>query len=485
MDYRSDYRSGNSSPASSLYGESTQGSLDNYQKFPSTSEHWGVRSSSPVNSSGLMLPSSHRSSSSGNHIQNLESRVQKLEKENSFLRTKSDTIKLAYQELVNAVPGLIAITSNPFGLALPDGTDTPLGTTPVLPPFPAPIIHWSDSGCAPITGINTTGKYIEDTEGHMVSGYRLSSMYTVARRVWLLLLERGKAPPKWSQGSVEVVALYNNEMCQQFPELRLCADNWKAQQIATTNYPSWISSRAHDIPKPNDSKKKGKSRRRRSSSSSPIPPPPEQRKKIKLDTENLLVFNPLWDPPAAPDVVEDSPAPDTVLASEDALAPVPTSATPPSDVRAADGAGVPKTAATDNSVPPAGAATLSGSGAPTAALTPPEIDPAAAAAAHAALIASAFPPQTEMVPAPAPSVAAAATILTSTVPGGGGKMMATNSLTPRNLCAKEWIAKYHGLRSTFSAYWLSIVGTDEHTRWSDASDAAKKISAKNTALATA
>ena len=46
-------------------------------------------------------------------------------------------------------------------------------------------------------------------------------------------------PPTWGKADVNMVQGYHSEMCRQFPELKLCKSNWKADQIATDNYPSW------------------------------------------------------------------------------------------------------------------------------------------------------------------------------------------------------------------------------------------------------
>jgi hypothetical protein len=76
--------SGGSSPASSsMYGDSMLGSSEIHRPFPLNTD-W-MRSSSPAASL------SHRSSSS--YLQNLELRLQNLEKENGILHAQNNSIK--------------------------------------------------------------------------------------------------------------------------------------------------------------------------------------------------------------------------------------------------------------------------------------------------------------------------------------------------------------------------------------------------------
>ncbi|KAJ6607579.1 hypothetical protein B0H10DRAFT_1956116 [Mycena sp. CBHHK59/15] len=469
-----------------------------------------------------MLPSSHRSSSSGSVIQNLDFRIQKLESENSVLQAENDAIKAAYQELVNAVPTLLAVTSNPFNLPVADQASLNLGMTPSLPPlvrgdYPN-IRFWLRvdffkggdgvsnnggpflrGGSLASQGVNVSGCYIEYEDGRVVDGFHVTAIGKLAARIWHYLLEHGKAPRKWSQATVEVIKLYNNEMCRQYPELRFCADNWKAQQITTANYPSWIRIHgAVQLKVENGatrivSAKKGKQRRKPSLS----PPPNEMRKKVKLDDENLLALNPLWQP--------------SLLASSEDLVPLPKEISaqhtlsryqlgqfPTSDVLFHRGSGLSSDAlvsglaaaqanpgsavagdalAIENVAQPAEAATTLVTLETTVAITAPvppassEVtNPAADAAAHAALIQTAFPPQT--VPAPTTSQAAAsASPVSPALPivrappaaKKDSKMTATNSLTPR---FKKTIC-------------VPASGSQNTMRWNKASAQAKATAAAN------
>lgn len=140
-------------------------------------------------------------------------------------------------------------------------------------------------------GINVSGRYIKHEDGQMVNGFRVTAIGRLAARIWFWLVECKRAPWTWSQASVDVVTLYNNEMCRQYPELRYCADNWKAQQVATKNYVSWYKT--HGCDGGTSMKSAGKRKKHHGDESSPPPPPNEERKKVKLDDPDLHVCYPV------------------------------------------------------------------------------------------------------------------------------------------------------------------------------------------------
>jgi hypothetical protein len=84
-------------------------------------------------------------------------------------------------------------------------------------------------------------RYIEDENGQVIDGHRASAMRKLARSIWIALANTGKAPAKWSQADIVVAQSYRREMRHHFPELRLCENDWKADLIASDNYPSWYS----------------------------------------------------------------------------------------------------------------------------------------------------------------------------------------------------------------------------------------------------
>ncbi|KAJ7836241.1 hypothetical protein B0H14DRAFT_3705330 [Mycena olivaceomarginata] len=460
--FMENYMSGGSSPASSsMYGDSMLGSSEIHRPFPLNTD-W-MRSSSPAASL------SHRSSSS--YLQNLELRLQNLEKENGILHAQNNSIKEAYHELANAVPSLLALTSNPFAQE-----DFPLvqywtredfkGDTSGVSNHTGP----NPRGASLVSqGVNVRMKYIENANGEA--------------QIWFELVKKGIAPRTWGKAGLDVATLYNDEMCRKFPELRYCADNWKAQAYATANYSSWYSTHG-----PEKTSKKGGSTAKQPRAAD-SQPPPEHRKKIKLDNNNLIQLNPLWDPPVSSDPAGSAP-PTAPVSEGIPIGGVPLAAPPPPTPQ------IPAALTGENHVDPepvVPSAPPVVTASPAASLPVPDLvdaaaaslavlDPVDAAAAHAALIQSAFP----MVQVPPPPPVPASTPAPAPVRGPKEpKMTATNSLTARNLCAIEWIDKHHGSRPAFTAYWNSIIGTTEEQHWNNASSTAKANAKANLAMATA
>ena len=102
-------------------------------------------------------------------------------------------------------------------------------------------------------GQNNACMYIENENGQPVDGYRLSSIRQLAHAVWVKFAEMGMAPVFWGKASLTLTNEYKSEMCRRFPEFCVCENDWKLQQLATTDYPSWHSNYFGDTM---DSKKK-------------------------------------------------------------------------------------------------------------------------------------------------------------------------------------------------------------------------------------
>lgn len=104
----------------------------------------------------------------------------------------------------------------------------------------------ASKGRAP-SGINVTLRYVEDMHGVVVDGFRASEMRKFARAIWNQLEGKGKAPKSWGKADLDVATHYRREMCRRFPELALCEFDWKAEQIATDNYPNWASNNLQGV----------------------------------------------------------------------------------------------------------------------------------------------------------------------------------------------------------------------------------------------
>lgn len=88
-------------------------------------------------------------------------------------------------------------------------------------------------------GINVSMRYVEFENGEIISGDRATEIRRFARSIWVLLGKKGTPPASWGAADIETRKLYSQEMCSRFSELKLCDLDWKDEQIATDNYPSW------------------------------------------------------------------------------------------------------------------------------------------------------------------------------------------------------------------------------------------------------
>lgn len=100
-------------------------------------------------------------------------------------------------------------------------------------------------------GENVMLLYVEDEHGSPVDGYRASKVRKFARSIWVALDHAGQAPQSWTKVKSEAGAHYRKAMAWRFPELRLCDSDWKADQVAIDNYPSWRAN-YHNLVKEED-----------------------------------------------------------------------------------------------------------------------------------------------------------------------------------------------------------------------------------------
>lgn len=90
--------------------------------------------------------------------------------------------------------------------------------------------------------VNVAMRYVEMNDGNPIDGDRASEIRKFARAIWVSFGKRGRAPAKWGQADVETRKEYCQEMNSRFPELRFCDLDWKSEQVATDNYPSWYTT---------------------------------------------------------------------------------------------------------------------------------------------------------------------------------------------------------------------------------------------------
>ncbi|KAF8059564.1 hypothetical protein FPV67DRAFT_1674627 [Lyophyllum atratum] len=89
---------------------------------------------------------------------------------------------------------------------------------------------------------NTMTWYVEDEDGDPVNGHHVDRIRADARSIWVYLRDNNMAPATWAEANIAALNYYEHYLCDRHPELSYGANNWKAHQIATDNYPSWSSS---------------------------------------------------------------------------------------------------------------------------------------------------------------------------------------------------------------------------------------------------
>lgn len=134
-------------------------------------------------------------------------------------------------------------------------------------PVPAPACRGKHRASQ---GINVTMKYIEYEDGSVVDGFRAAEIRRYARSIWVQMALEEKLPRTWSDADAKSLTAYNESMIQRFPELGLCAADWKANMVATDNYPSWrhnwLKKKGKDNSKskrPNDNKSEASMKRQK------------------------------------------------------------------------------------------------------------------------------------------------------------------------------------------------------------------------------
>lgn len=88
-------------------------------------------------------------------------------------------------------------------------------------------------------GINVAMKYVELEDGSVIDGYRAAEIRRYARSLWVQMALDNKLPKAWGNADAASLVTYCESMALRFPELCLCASDWKANLVAIDNYPSW------------------------------------------------------------------------------------------------------------------------------------------------------------------------------------------------------------------------------------------------------
>ncbi|KAF9456107.1 hypothetical protein BDZ94DRAFT_1315480 [Collybia nuda] len=90
---------------------------------------------------------------------------------------------------------------------------------------------------------NISLHYVEMEDGEVVNSETAKSIRKHACTLWALFLLEGRAPATWDAVDAATGSHYHHDMHTKFPELALCHDNWKSEQVAIDNYPGWQKAR--------------------------------------------------------------------------------------------------------------------------------------------------------------------------------------------------------------------------------------------------
>lgn len=129
-------------------------------------------------------------------------------------------------------------------------------------------------------GINVAMTYIELEDGTTIDGFRAAEIRRYARSLWVQMALDNKSPATWSDADAASLTYYSTSMAQRFSELRLCTSDWKANLVATDNYPSW---------RHNWLKKKTKEGKRSADSHVEDTNAPTKKLKVSVDGGNGLL----------------------------------------------------------------------------------------------------------------------------------------------------------------------------------------------------
>ncbi|KAJ7256397.1 hypothetical protein C8J57DRAFT_1473051 [Mycena rebaudengoi] len=434
-----------------------------------------------------------------------EQEYSQLREENLVLATENRSIRNTFDLLTKSIPAMItaAGTAVPTPrvsldvdiespVAMLRGQGMPGGLPVHVPKPPAQrsdtpkvIFGLSRTGCStsrmrgatlmwtatdrvallvPPREINVTILFVSDSDGNVIDGFHAPDIRSLAHQIWVQTTNLKLAPPSWQKGSLDVHRHFSYELCDKFPEMALCNNDWKVRFMATHMYSSWHTSHFGKSVKTEEADiTLGKRRCSNTTSSS-------KRTKIEAvdhtaqnedvrtgDTcrqQHLLqdiLGPPLEVATALEDVVTKLPSSIKIISPLFGLAVPATSAVVPVivDVPVVLPVPAPARAAVDGGVPAVTTNSIALSTVlPDIANTLPLAGSSAAGE-------------------PAKSTAKPARVMKD------AKIKPGTSKTLRNLCLIDWCPKNPGAtREQYAVYWDSIVKTPAAEEWSRASAAA-------------
>ncbi len=100
----------------------------------------------------------------------------------------------------------------------------------------------ANNGFRGLTSDSRMCGYMEDQSGRPIDITTIEHVRDCCRSIWNHFLVIGRAPLKWSEVGIEEKVFFFHVVYRFYPFMALAMNHWKANQVATDYYPSWISS---------------------------------------------------------------------------------------------------------------------------------------------------------------------------------------------------------------------------------------------------
>ncbi|KAJ6479847.1 hypothetical protein C8R45DRAFT_933635 [Mycena sanguinolenta] len=200
----------------------------------------------------------------------------RLFRQHGDLSVRHEMLRQAYITLANAIPQVFRFIPNPMNINVPPlltsenlttpSTASTMASTALTPPlradYPA-LNYWfrekfgKDNDLTTISD-ETRNKlgFLEHEDGTAFTDSEITAVRQASREVFQTLLDDGLAPETWSGASSKATNAFRKELASTFPEIRLCAHNWKVDCVATQVYPQWTRHRREEIEKSLSRKRK-------------------------------------------------------------------------------------------------------------------------------------------------------------------------------------------------------------------------------------
>jgi hypothetical protein len=87
-----------------------------------------------------------------------------------------------------------------------------------------------------------TAEFFETEDGTTFTKERRDALAAMIRRCWRTLVDHGWHPASW--GEIDEVSWrwFQSSIYLEFPDLRLCSDDWKLQRWCSKHYSDWRST---------------------------------------------------------------------------------------------------------------------------------------------------------------------------------------------------------------------------------------------------